>query len=99
MLRFALLDRALDVKKLKLRTLFQRATRECKEVAMPPVRDISGQVAIFILGGADNSNHMSINSEHMISNSDCVGLHHLSGIAISHERQFFHHAQGVAQRA
>jgi len=38
--------------------LFQRDNNNCKEITISPVRTISGQVAIFLLGGAGNSDHM-----------------------------------------
>jgi len=46
-----LLDRSLNTKKIKLRTLFQRDTNNCKEITISPVRAISGQVAVFLLSG------------------------------------------------
>jgi len=39
--------------------LFQRDINNCKEITISPVRAIFGQVAIFLLGGAANSDHAS----------------------------------------
>jgi len=44
---------------IKLCTLFQRGTKNCKEATKLPVQTISGQVAIFILGGAGNGGQIS----------------------------------------
>jgi len=45
--------------------LFQRDTNNCKEIAVSPMWAISGQVAIFLLGGAGNSDHMSSNNNNI----------------------------------
>jgi len=39
--------------------LFQRDTNYCKEITISPVRAISGQVAIFLLGGTGKGDNVS----------------------------------------
>jgi len=52
---------------IKLQTVFQRATSDCKEIIIPPIRDISGQVTIFLLGGTGNSDRTIINNNNVLS--------------------------------
>jgi len=47
---------------LKTEKLFQRATSNCKEATIPPVRDIFSEVPIFFKAGGGNSVHMINNS-------------------------------------
>ena len=50
----------MDVKNnKKFRTLLQRDTNNCKEATLLLMRNISGQVAIILLGGAGKSDHVS----------------------------------------
>jgi len=54
------------LKTIKLQTLFQKDTKSCKEATISPVWAISGQVAIFLSGGAGNSDHLSSNNNMLI---------------------------------
>jgi len=55
------------LKAIKIRTLFQRDTSDCKDITVPPVRDISSNVAIYLLVGGSNSDRGSSNSDHVLS--------------------------------
>jgi len=47
------------LKTIKLQTPFQRDINNCKEATILPVRTISGHVAIFLLDGAGNNDHVN----------------------------------------
>ena len=49
------------------RTAARRSPYRREEITVPPVRDISGQVIICLLGGAGNSHHMSTNNDNVLS--------------------------------
>ena len=55
------------LKTIKLRTLFQRDTNNCKAIMISPVRGISGRVTICLLGDAGKSDHMISNNNNILS--------------------------------